>query len=121
MFIWPTAPSVSLGTATRARPKQAFFCLLLLFRACEEAECRNRAAACGPPSLALYRLLPSSHIAGANQARHLISYQFPYKVEEYGFDVDMILKLPLTLTGETARVSPSFRVLHSALRGNRGL
>lgn len=34
------------------------------------------------------------------QAKHLISYQSAHKIEEYGFDVDMILKMPLRLTGE---------------------
>lgn len=33
------------------------------------------------------------------QARHLISYQKPSKIEEYGFEVDKILQMPLTLTG----------------------
>lgn len=44
---------------------------------------------------------PNLVVVHGLQARHLISYQKPQKVmEEYGFEVDEVLKLPLSLTGE---------------------
>ncbi|CAM9683514.1 unnamed protein product, partial [Choristocarpus tenellus] len=35
----------------------------------------------------------------ASQANHLISYQTPKRVQGYGFNVNEILKMPLSLTG----------------------